>query len=38
VDALAHFDRLAAEHDQFVGQSIQAAALKFGLLVSDFRF
>ena len=31
------FDRLAAEHDQFVGRSIQAAALKFGPLVSDFR-
>jgi hypothetical protein len=31
------FERLAAEHDKFVGRSIQAAALKFGLLVSDFR-
>jgi hypothetical protein len=25
------FEGLAAEHDQFVGRSIQAAALKFGL-------
>ncbi len=32
------FERLAAEHDQLVGRSIQAAALKFGLLLSDFRF
>ena len=32
------FERLAAEHDQFVGRSIEAAALKFGLLVSDFRY
>jgi hypothetical protein len=31
------FDRLAAEHDQFVGRSMQLAALKFGPLVSDFR-
>jgi hypothetical protein len=31
------FERLAAEHDQFVGRSLQAAALKFGLLGSDFR-
>jgi hypothetical protein len=32
------FERLAAEHDQFVGQSMQAAALKFGVLVSDFYY
>jgi hypothetical protein len=32
------FERLAAEHDQFVGRSIQAAALKFGLRASDFHF
>jgi hypothetical protein len=32
------FDRLAAEHDQFVGRSMQAAVLKFGPLVGDFRF
>ncbi len=32
------FERLAAEHEQFVGRSLQAAALKFGLLVSDFHF
>ena len=32
------FERLAAEHDQFVGRSMQAAALKFGLLVSDFHY
>jgi hypothetical protein len=31
------FDRLAAEHNQFVGRSMQLAALKFGPLVSDFR-
>ncbi len=31
------FDRLTAKHDQFVGRSMQAAALKFGLLGSDFR-
>jgi hypothetical protein len=31
------FDRLTAKHDQLVGQSMQAAALKFGLLGSDFR-
>jgi hypothetical protein len=30
------FERLAAKHDQFVGQSMQAVALKFGLLGSDF--
>jgi hypothetical protein len=30
------FERLAAKHDQFVGRSMQAAALKFGLLASDF--
>jgi hypothetical protein len=35
---VARFERLAAENDQFVGRSMQAAALKFGLLVSDFRF
>jgi hypothetical protein len=32
------FERLAAEYDQFVGRSMQAAVLKFGPLVSDFRF
>jgi hypothetical protein len=32
------FERLAAEHDQFVGRSLQAAALKFGLPKSDFFF
>jgi hypothetical protein len=32
------FERLAAEHDQFVGRSMQAAALKFGLLVSGFHY
>ena len=32
------FERLAAEHDQFVGRSMHAAALKFGLLGNDFRF
>jgi hypothetical protein len=32
------FERLAAKHDALVGRSIQAAALKFGPLVSDFRF
>jgi hypothetical protein len=32
------FERLAAKHDQFVGRSMQAAALKFGPLVSDFRY
>jgi len=32
------FERLAAEHDRFVGRSIEAAALKFGPLVRDFRF
>ncbi|MGH6801093.1 MAG: hypothetical protein ACRECZ_06730 [Methylocella sp.] len=32
------FERLAARHDQLVGQSMQAAALKFGLLGSDFRY
>jgi hypothetical protein len=31
------FERLAAEHDQFVARSMQAVALKFGLLVRDFR-
>jgi hypothetical protein len=31
------FDRLTAEHDQFVGRSMRAAALKFGLLGSDLR-
>ena len=31
------FKRLAAEHHQFVARSAQAAALKFGLLVRDFR-
>jgi hypothetical protein len=31
------FNRLAAEHDQFVTQSLRTAALKFGLLGSDFR-
>jgi hypothetical protein len=31
------FERLAAKHDQFVGRSMQAAALKFGLIGSDFR-
>jgi hypothetical protein len=31
------FDCLAAEHDPFVGRSMQLAALKFGPLVSDFR-
>jgi hypothetical protein len=31
------FERLAAEHDEFVARSMQAAALKFGLLVRDFR-
>jgi hypothetical protein len=29
------FERLAAEHDRFVGRSIQAAALKFGPLRSE---
>ncbi len=38
MDALAHIQALAAKHDQFVGRSMQAAALKFGLLVGDFRF
>jgi hypothetical protein len=32
------FEGLAAEHDQLVRRSLQAAALKFGPLVSDFRF
>jgi hypothetical protein len=32
------FERPAAEHDQFVTQSLRAAALKFGLLGSDFLF
>ena len=32
------FERLAAEHDQLVGCCMQAAALKFGLLASDFRY
>ncbi len=32
------FERLTAEHDQFVARSMQAVALKFGPLVSDFRF
>jgi hypothetical protein len=31
------FVRLAAEHDRLVGRSMRAAALKFGLLRSDFR-
>jgi len=31
------FERLTAKHDQFVARSMQAAALKFGLLESDFR-
>jgi hypothetical protein len=30
------FERLAAEHDQFVTQSLRAAALKFGLPIRDF--
>jgi len=32
------FERLATEHDQFVGRCMQAAALKFGLLESDLHF
>jgi hypothetical protein len=32
------FERLAAEHDRFVARSMQAVVLKFGPLVSDFRF
>jgi hypothetical protein len=32
------FERLAAEHDRLVTRSLQAAALKFGLLGSDFLF
>ncbi len=32
------FERLAAKHDQFVTRSMQAVALKFGPLVSDFPF
>jgi len=31
------FERLAAEHDEFVRPSLQAAALKFELFVSDVR-
>ena len=31
------FDRLIAKHDQLVGRSMQAVALKFELLGSDFR-
>jgi hypothetical protein len=31
------FERLAAEHDQLVTRSLQAAVLKFGPLVRDFR-
>jgi hypothetical protein len=30
------FDRLAAEHDQFLRRSMQAAAQRFGLLGKDF--
>ena len=30
------FERLVAEHDEFVARSMQAAALKFGLPVRDF--
>jgi hypothetical protein len=29
------FERMAAEHDQLVARSLQAAKLKFGLFVSD---
>jgi hypothetical protein len=32
------FERLAAKHDQLVTRSLQAVALKFGLLESDFFF
>ncbi|MGH8322475.1 MAG: hypothetical protein ACRETD_01535 [Steroidobacteraceae bacterium] len=32
------FDRLTTKHNQLVGRSMQAAALKFGLLGSDFRY
>jgi hypothetical protein len=32
------FERLAAQHDQLVRRSMQAAVLKFGPLASDFRF
>jgi hypothetical protein len=30
------FERLTAKHDQFVGRSMLAVALKFGLWGSDF--
>jgi hypothetical protein len=30
------FEGLAAEHDQLVRRSLQAAVLKFGPLISDF--
>jgi hypothetical protein len=30
------FERMAAKHDQLIARSLQAAALKFGLLVGNF--
>jgi hypothetical protein len=32
------FDRRAAKHDQLVGRSMQAVALKFGFFGSDFLY
>jgi hypothetical protein len=35
VDALVQFERLAAEHDAFVGESLAGIALRFGIKSRD---